>query len=563
MAENRADESVAQDGAQAILGPNPIVGIRVRDVLREGVKALAIAARQPRLTASSARELAREWVRVGRQQSELEPAKRDRRFSDPTWMEDARYRTLLQAYLAWVQTTEAWVEDQTQLSSFGRARLAYFTQLINDAIAPSNFPWNPVAVRRYRETGGDSAREGFRNFLRDLIENNGLPSQVDKSQFQLGENLALSEGAVVLRTEVMELIQYTPTTEKVYQRPLLIVPPQINKFYLFDLSPEKSLIKGLVDQGFTVFVLSWRNPGRQHAEWGLNEYGAAIETGLSAICNITGQRKVNMLGACAGGITLAAFVAARTAVGDDRVNSVTMLVSVLDTSALGDTALGLFASPRIMNSVRKRSQRKGVLDGKEMATSFAWMRPNDLIWNYWVNNVLMGNKPPAFDILYWNADSTRLPAKLHGEFIDIYNSGGLTRPGAMRLQGVPVDLSSVGCDNYLLAGTTDHITPWKACYRNAELLGGNSTFVLSNSGHIQSILNPPPGGKKAEFYVGDTEGKGADDWYKDAERQPGSWWPHWHAWLGKRSGRKVAAPESLGNANYEAMEAAPGTYAFD
>ncbi|MGB1556926.1 MAG: alpha/beta fold hydrolase [Oceanococcaceae bacterium] len=556
-------DALALDGSQAILGPNPIVGFRPRDVLREGLKAAGLALRQPRRTGQVAQGLLREWAKVVQGQSTLQPSPQDPRFADPGWMESASTRRVLQAYLAWVQATGRWAEEQVELSAFGRARLEYLRSLVNDAIAPSNFPIHPAALRRYRETGGQSARDGFQHFLRDLIENNGLPSQVDKSQFAVGGNLALSAGGVVYRSDVLELIQYAPSTAQVRQIPLLIVPPQINKFYLFDLSPQKSVIKALVDQGFTVFAISWRNPTRLHADWGLAEYSAAIEMAVSAICHIGGQSKVNVVGACAGGITLAAFVAARRAVGDERIQSLTLLVNVLDTTALGDTALGLFASPRIIESVRRRSQRQGVLDGKDLASSFAWLRPNDLIWNYWVNNVLLGQKPPAFDILYWNSDTTRLPARLHGEFIDLYTSAGLTRPGAVRLQGVPVDLANVDCDNYLVAGTTDHITPWKACYRNTQLLGGQSTFVLSHSGHIQSILNPPPGGKKAEFFTGNAEFPSAEEWREGAERYAGSWWPHWHDWLRRRSGEQRPAPAELGNGNYPVQCPAPGRYVLE
>ncbi len=558
-----ASEQLASDGAQAILGPNPIVGLRARDVLREAAKATGLALRQPRRTGRVAGQLLQDWLAVARDQSQLQPSAQDRRFADAAWQQKPGYRRTLQAYLAWVEASHAWAQQQNELSEFGRARLQYVIDLINDAMAPSNLPINPLAIRRFQETGGESARAGLRNFLRDVVDNNGLPAQVDKSKFRLGENLALSQGAVVHRSDVMELIQYVPTTPTVHRVPLLIVPPQINKFYLFDLSPQKSLIKGLVDQGFTVFAMSWRNPTRKHADWGLAEYCAAIEMAVSAICNISQQSKVNVLGACAGGITLAAFVAARRAVGDERIQSLTLAVNVLDTTALGDTALGMFASPRIMQAARRRSQRKGVLDGKELASSFAWMRPNDLIWNYWVNNVLLGHAPPAFDILYWNCDTTRLPAKLHGEFIDLYSNAGLTRAGSVRVQGVPVDLGNISCDNYLVAGVTDHITPWKACYRSTQLLGGDSTFVLSNSGHIQSILNPPPGGKKSAYYTGTADGQDADEWFADAQHHAGSWWPHWHAWLAKRSGRKQKALTELGNGNYPAQDPAPGRYAFE
>lgn len=547
------------NSTDVILGPNPIVGFRVTDVARETARAVSIALRQPRLTGTVAKGIVNEWVKVFKDDSELGPADRDARFADPEWMENKAYRQWLQAYLAWVNGVNRWVEEQPEISQFARARLEFLTSLINDAIAPSNFPLQPTALRKMKETRGGSTRAGLRNFMKDLRENRGLPAQVDTSRFKRGENIANTPGAVVARTEVLELIQYHPTQEKAHAIPMMIVPPQINKYYVFDLSAEKSLVRGLLDAGFQVFVVSWRNPGPEHAHWGLSEYSAGIELAVSVACNITSQTKVNLLGACAGGITLASFAAARLAVGDTRVNSMTLLVNVLDTGALGDTGLGLFASPRVFEAAKRLSKRKGVLDGKDMAIAFAWLRPNDLIWNYWVNNILLGNPPPAFDVLYWNGDSTRLPACLHGQFLDIYKNNALTQPGALRLQGVPVDLTKITCDNYILAGTTDHITPWKACYRSTQLLGGDSTFVLSNSGHIQSILNPP-GKKKGEFWTGGETVPDADAWKAGAEHVDGSWWPHWHAWLGKRSGRKKAVGTSVGNEAYPALDEAPGTY---
>ncbi|HSW14480.1 MAG TPA: alpha/beta fold hydrolase [Solimonas sp.] len=551
-------ERLAAHSSEVMLGPNPIVGFRGRDVAREAFRVLKLAAAQPRLTAKTAVSFGRELAQVLRDRSELAPAPKDRRFSDVAWKDDPRYRRWLQSWLALEQTVGEWLEAQ-QLPAHSHARLQFMASLVTDAVAPSNFPWQPEAVKRFRETGGHSAVDGLKNLWRDLRDNRGLPAQVDKTRFRIGENLASTPGSVVLRTELMELIQYRPTTEQVHELPVLIVPPQINKYYVFDITPEKSVVKALLEQGLQVFVISWRNPGAEHRDWGLAEYAAAIDTAVSAICNLGAVQRVNLVGACAGGMTLASYVAARAAAGDARVNSLTLMVNVLDISAVGDTPMGLFATPRAIAAAKRYSQAKGVLDGKDMATAFAWLRPNDLIWNYWVNNVLLGNTPPAFDVLYWNNDSTRLPARLHGEFMDIYNDNALTRPGKLRLHGVPVDLGRVKCDSYLLSGTTDHITPWKACYRSTQLFGGNKTFVLSSSGHIQSILNPP-GNKKAAFWTGGNTGPDAETWQAGAERHDGSWWPHWHAWLKQRSGAMQAAPAQEGSADYPVLAAAPGQY---
>ena len=554
----RKQETIAARSAQVMLGPNPIVGFRARDVARETLRVARLTLSQPRLSARAVAGYGAELRRIFRDESQLRPGARDRRFADPEWQENPRYRKWLQSYLALERSTDAWIGEQ-QLPAHSQARLRFMLSLLTDAIAPSNFPWQPEAVKRFRETGGQSALDGLRSLLRDVRENGGLPAQVDKEPFKVGVNLGITEGAVILRTELIELIQYRPRTAQVRRAPVLVVPPQINKYYIFDLSPEKSVARGLLEAGFQVFVISWRNPTAEQRDWGLAEYAAAIDVAVSTVCAVTGHKKVNLAGACAGGITLASHVATRAVAGDTRVNSLTLLVNVLDQSGIGDTPLGLFATPSAIAAAKRYSERKGVLDGKDLSTAFAWLRPNDLVWSYWINNVLLGRKPPAFDVLYWNNDSTRLPARLHGEFLDIYRTNALARPGTFRLHGVPVDLGRIRCDTYLIAGTTDHITPWKACFASTRLFGGHNTFVLSNSGHIQSILNPP-GNKKAEFWTGGEAVPDADAWHKSARRHEGSWWPHWHAWLRKRSGAARRAPEKLGSPDYPEICPAPGTY---
>ena len=553
-------DKLAARSAAAILGPNPFVSFSARDVVREAMRAARLAAAQPRLTAKAVLGFGSELRKIVQGASTLAPAPRDKRFNDPSWQSDARYRAWLQAYLAAGEALRQWIAAQ-DLKTHSRARLEFMSSLALDALAPSNFPWQPEAIKRFRESGGHSALDGIKQLVHNIRENQGLPEQVDKSGFTVGGNLACTEGAVVFRNEVFELIRYRPRTAEVRAVPMLFIPPQINKFYIFDLSPEKSVVKGLLEAGFEVFMISWRNPETQHADWGLAEYAAAIDMGIGAVCNITNSQRISLSGACAGGITIAGYVAARAASGDTRVSSVTLMVSVLDTQATSDTPMGLFATPRTIEAARRKSAKKGVLDGKTMAAAFSWLRPNDLIWNYWVNNVLLGNKPPAFDLLFWNCDSTRLPARLHGEFMDILLQNSLVHPGRLRLHGVPVDLSRVKADAYVLGGTTDHITPWKGCHRSTLLFGGQSSFVLSNAGHMQSILNPP-GNKKSEFWTDGEVGVDADSWRAGAKHHSGSWWPHWHTWLHKRSGAMRPAEAVLASADYPELAAAPGTYVF-
>jgi polyhydroxyalkanoate synthase len=544
--------------ADALLGPNPFVGFRPRDVAREALRVTKLAVTQPGLGVRTLVGLGRELARVLEDKSELAPNSRDRRFADPLWKSSPGYRRWLQAYLALEKATAEWAASQ-KLAPHSHDRLQFMLSLVLDAIAPSNFPWQPEAVKRFRDSGGHSALDGVKNLWRDVRDNGGLPSQVDKKQFRVGSNIANTPGAVVLRGEVFELIRYAALAPQVRDVPLLFVPPQINKYYIFDLAPEKSVVRAALEAGFDVYIVSWRNPGPEHRDWGLAEYAAAIEMAISAICNLSACGRVNLAGACAGGLTLAAYVAARTAGGDTRVNSLTLLVNVLDTKAIGDTPLGLFATDTAIREARRRSASKGVLDGKEMAAAFNWLRPNDLIWNYWVNNVLLGNAPPAFDLLYWNNDNTRLPARLHSEFLDIFTQNALTHAGKLRIHGIPVDLKRIRCDSYITGGTTDHITPWKACYRTTQLFGGTKTFVLSNAGHMQSILNPP-GNRKSEFWSGGDLVADPEAWRSTATHHPGSWWPHWHDWLHARSGEMRAAPAELGGPGYLLLGPAPGEY---
>jgi polyhydroxyalkanoate synthase len=388
-----------------------------------------------------------------------------------------------------------------------------------------------------------------------------MPSQVDTSAFKVGENLATTHGAVVFRNEVLELIQYYPVTENVSERPLLIVPPQINRFYVFDLSPQKSLVQYALKNGLQVFIVSWRNPTPAQRDWGLETYIGAIREAIDAVRLITGSPDCNLLGACSGGITTVTLLGYLAAHADSSVHALTLLVSVFDTGN-GQTALGLFASEEAIEAARRHSHVRGVLEGKEMARVFSWLRPNDLIWNYWVHNYLLGQEPPAFDVLYWNNDTTRLPAALHSEFLTIYQCNPLARAGALVVRGTPIDVSQITCDCYILAGTTDHITPWQACYRSSRLLGGQREFILSNSGHIQSILNPP-GNPKATFFTNAAQSADAQDWYAGATKHSGSWWEYWKTWLLAHSGSQKAAPASVGNDTYTVLAEAPGTYVFE
>lgn len=556
---DKNNDALKQQASEHTLGLNPVVGIRGKDLLTTARMVLSLALKQPLHSAKHVAHFGLELKNVMFGQSDLEADPTDRRFSDPAWSQNPLYRRYLQTYLAWRKELHQWIDEST-LSPQDASRGHFVVNLMTEAMAPSNSLANPMAVKRFFETGGKSLLDGLSHLAKDLVNNGGMPSQVNMSAFEVGKNLATTEGAVVFRNDLLELIQYAPVTEQVHQRPLLVVPPQINKFYVFDLSAEKSVARFLLRSSVQTFVVSWRNPTKAQREWGLSTYIEALKQAIDVVCAITGSKDINMLGACSGGLTTTSLLGHYAALGEQKVHALTLLVSVLDTQM--DTQVALFADEKTLEAAKRRSYQAGVLEGSDMAKVFAWMRPNDLIWNYWVNNYLLGNEPPVFDILYWNNDTTRLPAALHGEFIDMFVTNPLTRAGALEVCGTPIDLKQVTSDLFCVAGTTDHITPWESCYKSAKLFGGECEFVLSNSGHIQSILNPP-GNPKSRYMTNSEMPDDAKDWQASATKHTDSWWLHWQQWLAQRSGETKPAKALIGNKKYPAAEAAPGTYVHE
>lgn len=550
------NNELPKQAAENTLNLNPVIGIRGKDLLTSARMVLLQAVRQPLHSARHVAHFSLELKNVLLGQSELRPGDDDRRFSDPAWSQNPLYKRYMQTYLAWRKELHSWI-SHSDLSPQDISRGQFVINLLTEAMSPTNSLSNPAAVKRFFETGGKSLLDGLGHLAKDLVNNGGMPSQVDMDAFEVGKNLATTEGAVVFRNDVLELIQYRPITESVHERPLLVVPPQINKFYVFDLSPDKSLARFCLRNGVQTFIVSWRNPTKSQREWGLTTYIEALKEAIEVVLSITGSKDLNLLGACSGGITTATLVGHYVASGEKKVNAFTQLVSVLDFEL--NTQVALFADEKTLEAAKRRSYQSGVLEGKDMAKVFAWMRPNDLIWNYWVNNYLLGNQPPAFDILYWNNDNTRLPAAFHGELLDLFKHNPLTRPGALEVSGTAVDLGKVAIDSFHVAGITDHITPWDAVYRSALLLGGQRRFILSNSGHIQSILNPP-GNPKACYFENDKLSSDPRAWYYDAKREEGSWWPVWLGWLQERSGELGDPDFNLGSAAHPPLEAAPGTY---
>jgi polyhydroxyalkanoate synthase subunit PhaC len=557
----RLDTGGATDTAG---GLNPIVGVAREDLIGAVGVLLRETAGRPVKTFKHVAAFNGELVKILTGKSELEAAPKDKRFADPAWRYNPLYKAGMQYYLAVQKGVAGWLDD-VEFDELERARANFVTGMILDSLSPSNtLVGNPSAVKRAFDTGGGSLLKGLKNAYDDVTKNDGIVSQVDKRPFKVGENLANSAGAVVYRTEMMELIQYQPTTESVHQIPLLIIPPQINKAYVNDLSPEKSMVRFLAASGFQVFLVSWRNPVREHAHWGLADYVDSLIEATDVIASISGSKKVNVSGACSGGITTATLLSKLASMGDDRINAVSMMVCVLDPDAT-DSEAGALVSSHGIEMARQRSAKKGVLEGASLSRTFAWLRPNDLVWNYVINNYLHGDDPPPFDVLFWNNDSTNLTATLHSDYLAVYEHQPFRNHGQVELAGHKVDLSKVKQDVFVVAGVTDHITPWKACYRLTQLIGSEKVdFVLSQAGHIQALLNPP-GNPKAKYFHSQTRpGPSIDDWMNGAaEEKAGSWWPFWAEWLAARSGETKPAPKSLGSKKHRAMDPAPGLYAFE
>jgi polyhydroxyalkanoate synthase len=488
--------------------------------------------------------------------SPLQPAKGDRRFADPTFTDHPVYRRAMQAYLALCNEVDAAVAE-ADLPWKDKELLQFFAEMLTSTLAPTNvLPGNPAALKRAFETGGASLVLGVRNFLHDLRYNGGMPSQAKQGALRVGEDLAVTPGAVVYRDAVCEVLQYTPTTPEVRQRPVLMIPPQIGKYYFMDLSPNRSFVEYAVSRGITMFVISWRNPSPEDREFNLDVYASTVLRVTDVVRAITGTDRLNTLGLCAGGILTSIVLAFLADRDDDRVHSASFGVTLLDFAE--PSPIGMFNLPVLVKQARQQSSRKGVLEARSLATVFNWLRPNDLIWNYWVNNYLMGRDPAVFDILAWNTDGTALPAALHHQFLKIFNLNQLAR-GELHVLGTPIDLAKIKTDVYATGAMTDHLTPWKGCYRTTQLMSGEMTFVLSNAGHIASLVNPP-GNPKAHFFIGGDLGPDPETWRATAKEVRGTWWEHWADWIIARSGPEVPAPTTLGSDAFPPLEPAPGSY---
>ena len=491
----------------------------------------------------------------------IEADPKDRRFKDEAWKENEVFDFIKQTYLLSARFVQDVVSHVDGLPPKAAQKVDFYSRQFVDAMSPSNFLLtNPEVLRKTAETGGENLLRGLNNLLGDLERGRGKLSikMTDMDAFKVGEDIGISPGQVVFQNEVMQLIQYAPTTDKVLKRPLLIAPPWINKFYILDLRPKNSFVRWATAQGHTVFMISWVNPDAKLAQLRFDDYMTQGMFGaLDAIEQATGEREVNAIGYCLGGTLLACSLAYMDAVGDDRIKTATFFVTMTDFQEAGE--LGVFIDEEQLRALEEKMEKRGFLDGSEMASTFNMLRANDLIWSFVVNNYLMGNEPFPFDLLYWNSDSTRMPAAMHSFYLRrMYQENLLCQPGGITLNHQPIDLRRIKVPAYFLSTREDHIAPWKSTYRGTQLLGGENRFTLAASGHIAGVVNPPEGGKYS-YWTNETLAKDAETWLASATEIGGSWWPDWQRWVLAHDKTEVPARHP-GDRALKAIEPAPGHF---
>ncbi|MCP4008649.1 MAG: class I poly(R)-hydroxyalkanoic acid synthase, partial [Proteobacteria bacterium] len=493
--------------------------------------------------------------------SVIAPAADDRRFRHDAWEHHPIFKHIRDTYLLTSQWMRELVIETDGLDESTAKKVEFFTERYLDALSPTNFAaTNPAVMERLIETKGASLVHGMKNMLEDIEEGEGQLKirMTDTSAFTLGENIATLAGKVVFENRMFQLIQYNPTTPSVFKKPLLVVPPWINKYYILDLQPKNSYLKWLVDQGHTVFVMSWVNPDETYKEVGFDEYvKEGILAAVEAIIAATGEEKLNAIGYCLGGTLLATTLGYMAANGDQRISSATFLATMIDFEEPGD--LGVFIGEEEVSSLEHMMDERGYLDGGEMAGTFNLLRANDLIWSFYINNYLMGNDARPFDLLYWNSDSTRMPACMHSFYLrNMYMQNLLREHGGLEIDGTPIDLAKVTIPVCFVSASDDHIAPWKSTYAGVKLFGGSRRFILGGSGHIAGIVNPPEA-NKYEYRVTSRPPADPEKWAEKAEVHEGSWWPEWQRWVKGKSGKQVDV-RMPGDAGLDTIEDAPGSY---
>ena len=571
MKPESSPESAGQSILQRLgIAEDPLVGVDpvsfLRSLAAAGIAlvkdpgaAAGIAAANARLAIGSAAAVRASAGRAVGSESAgpVSPAAGDKRFADPAYADNPLYFLLAQEYLLSGQLVTELL-DAAGLDTVQDTKARFAAKFIHDALAPTNtLLGNPAALRAAFDTGGKSVVRGAKNMLDDLLHNGGWPSQVDSSGFEVGVNMAATPGAVVYRSDLIELIQYTPQSEQVHSVPLLFCPPWINKYYIMDLAPGKSLIEWAVQHGHTCFAISYRNPDASMRDLGFEDY---LRQGpldaVRVVREITGAAEVNTVSVCLGGTLTAIALAQNAAIGDRSIKSATFLNTHTDFTVPG--ALGIFTDEATVAGLEKQMAKEGFLDSDKMSHTFDALRAKDLVFSYVVNNWLLGKKPPAFDLLVWNKDSTRMPAKMHSQYLrSCYLNNEFAR-GEFEIDGQKLEPGKVDIDTYVLAAVDDHIVPWVSGYKTTQLFSGDNRFVLSTSGHIAGIVNPP--NPKAKHWTNDDHPADPQEWKENAELQPGTWWQDWTTWIAKRGGSQVAAPRKLGSKDHPPVEAAPGSY---
>ncbi len=518
------------------------------------------ATQQPRAVMDVAGGFLRELIGITFGTSTLEPAPKDARFKDDAWRDSPVFRRLGQAYLAWGHSIDEWLA-RSNFDPLEHERARFMLDILKDLAAPMNaLPGNPEALRRLWESRGQSALKGLRNFVDDVRNNHGYPAVADRHAFTVGVDVAASPGSVVFRNELLEVIQYRPNTPSVQSIPLVYVFSQVNRFYLSDLTPDRSLFQQLLDAGIQVFAVSWRNPTEKQRDWGLDTYAEGVITAVSVARDITRQPKVNLIGVCAGGLTTAVAAGVLAARGDDWLASQSLFINILDNRPL-DSDFGLFVSERSVNSQKARVKSEGIFDEKNVFEMFAWLRPEENVMSFFRSNYLLGEDPIKHPLLFWSMDYTRLPAGLYSDFLDLSYANKLAK-GEARALGNRINLKNVKCDTYLMAGSTDHITPWVGCYRSAQLFGGNIEFVLTNQNHTQTI-SARGDNRHLKYWIAEDLPADAQAWLKQAQPYPGDWRGHWFGWLARHSGTRIPAPSGLGCTKHPPLDPAPGKYVLE
>ena len=560
---NKIDEAVNTERppVRAGVALNSSIGVDTQSMIDSFWNSVREGIGQPKAILSANRHLLQDIGEIIIGNSTLAPEPNDRRFADDAWRESPIFRRIGQSYLAWSAALDHWLTE-VDMEGIERERARYLIDVAKDIFAPVNtLPGNPEALRKARKTLGRSLVAGARNFFDDLKHNHGYPAAAKRGSFRIGTDVAASEGAVVFRNELFELMQYQPTTNDVRGTPLLYVFSQVNRFYLGDLTPERSLFQQLLAKGNTVFAISWRNPAPEHRDWNFDTYAGGVIQAVEIVRAIMDVPKVDLMGVCAGGLTTAIAAAVLNARGDDWLNTLSLFINVID-SRPEDSDFGLFVSPRSVAAQKQMVRIKGRYDEKNVYEMFARLRLEENIMSFYRSNYLLGESPPVHPLLFWSIDYTRVPSGFFGELLDMSLENKLAK-GELRVMGQRLDLGNIKHPVYLMAGSTDHITPWKACYRSTQLFGGDTRFVLTHQAHTQTICSRPDN-KHLKYWVNTQLPESADDWAESATEHAGLWVGDWTEWLAENDPLDDApAPQAFGNDEFPEIDTAPGRYVLE